>query len=97
MLLKDIEFNITVGENQTQNFAQVISQEGTTISLQATEGILNMYGSATTTNPNSALNDFHLIAVAGHGAEEIFIGPEFFNRSISDGGGRSRRQVCHFN
>ena len=98
------EFNLTIGQDQTQNLAQEIGPEGTTLIFQPTEGTIVVYGSATVENPNSALNDFNLTATEGQGSVDIFIGTEFFNRSSdgeffnrsSDGDSRRRRQVWRF-
>ena len=72
------ELNGTIGENQTQDFAQDIPPEGTTIILRTAKGTVAMYGLATVGTPNSALNDFNLTATEGQGPVLIFIGFDFF-------------------
>ncbi|XP_071793850.1 uncharacterized protein [Asterias amurensis] len=90
------KFNLTIGQNQTQNIAFQIGSEGKTMTFQSTDGTIVVYGSATVKNPNSALNDFNLTATEGQGSVDIFIGSEFFNRS-SDGDSRRRRQAPNQN
>ena len=87
------EFNLIIGQDQTQNLAHEIGPEGTTMIFQTTDGTIVVYGSATVENPNSALNDFILTATEGQGSVDIFIGTVFFNRSSGYGDDRRRRQV----
>ncbi|XP_022080169.1 uncharacterized protein LOC110973572 [Acanthaster planci] len=97
--------NGTLDGEATQYLQQAVPAEGVTLAIEASNGSVAMYVSITTPNPNEALHDFLLVAVAGAGSVEVFLGPENFDGpvTVAAGGGsaggtsRKRRDVPNSN
>ncbi|XP_022080099.1 uncharacterized protein LOC110973524 [Acanthaster planci] len=83
----------TIDRNEIQNFQLPITENGVTLSVNATRGNAVVYVSTTTPNPNEAFHDFRLEAVAGKGLVTIVITPEDLTKTCTPEFRRKRRQA----
>ena len=85
------EFSNSIDDGESQYLQYDFPvDEGFTIEVEVTAGMLTMYGSFSIRNPNAITSDF--TATAGDENFQYFVSPELYNRSVYIGPSDDRRK-----